>query len=191
MILIRHGESEWNALYRVHQRDPDIRDARLTGEGRRQAARAAEELRAHDVNRIVASPLTRALETADIIARALGLPVSVEPLVCEQFFYSCDVGTPRSRLKELWSHLDFDHLEEEWWQSAKEDEAAVIRRATLFRDSVARLLDWHRIAVVSHWAFIRALSGRDAKNAELVRYDPTTLPPKFEGGRLGWPSSGA
>lgn len=190
MILIRHGESEWNLLYRAQQKDPEIRDARLTDEGRRQVLLAAEELSAHEVGRILCSPFTRALETADIIARALDLPVLVEPLVCEQFYYSCDVGTPRSKLAEAWPHLDFAHLAEEWWQPPREAEASLVRRAGLFRDAMARLSDWPRVAVVTHWAFIRALSGKDARNAELVRFDPTApLPDLGEG--LGFPAGGA
>ena len=190
MILIRHGESEWNAAYRVHKKDPEIRDAPLTEEGRRQATRAAQELNGHDLDRILSSPLTRALQTADFIAKAHRLPVIVEPLVCEQFFYSCDVGTPRSMLSEQWPHIDFAHLAEEWWHPEKESEEAVIRRANEFRDAMARTANWRRVVVVSHWAFIRALSGQDANNAELVRYDPTSPPPAL-GGSLGWPASGA
>ena len=55
---------------------------------------------------------------------------------------------------------------------------------------MARTANWRRVVVVSHWAFIRALSGQDANNAELVRYDPTSPPPAL-GGSLGWPASGA
>ncbi|MCZ6719958.1 MAG: histidine phosphatase family protein [Proteobacteria bacterium] len=190
MFLIRHGESEWNARFKVTQEDPGIRDAPLTPVGREQAAAAAEQLRVHDVRRIITSPLTRALETAGIIATALDLPITVEPLVCEQFYYSCDVGTPRSQLSELWSHLDFSHLEEEWWQAQGESEQAMIERCVAFREAMAAAEDWPFVAVVSHWAFIKGLSGKDTRNAEPVRFDPTAEPVVYEGS-LGWPASDA
>jgi len=33
--------------------------------------------------------------------------------------------------------------------------------------------EWHRIAVVTHWGVIRALTGITAGNGELIRFDPT------------------
>ena len=49
------------------------------------------------------------------MAQALGLPITVEPLVWERCVFSCDLGTPPSQLVGLWPELDFAHLEEGWW----------------------------------------------------------------------------
>jgi probable phosphoglycerate mutase len=68
ILLVRHGESEWNALGRWQgQADPPLSDL-----GRRQAAVAANHLAGVDV--VFASTLRRAAETASIIAAALGVP---------------------------------------------------------------------------------------------------------------------
>ena len=32
--------------------------------------------------------------------------------------------------------------------------------------------DWRDIAVVTHWGFIRALTGRPLTNGEMIRVDP-------------------
>jgi hypothetical protein len=32
--------------------------------------------------------------------------------------------------------------------------------------------DWGRIAVVTHWGFIRSLTGTEVTNGELLRFDP-------------------
>ena len=45
MILVRHGQSHFNAAYNVTQIDPGIVDAGLTDDGIRQAAQAGEALR--------------------------------------------------------------------------------------------------------------------------------------------------
>ena len=37
MILIRHGQTEFNRVFSVSRRDPGIRDPALTDRGRRQA----------------------------------------------------------------------------------------------------------------------------------------------------------
>ena len=93
MILIRHGQSEFNVHYGRTRQDPGIRDPVLTEEGRAQAYAAAATLGAHDVRRLVSSPYRRALETAEIIAGALGLPVTVDPTVGERAAFSCDFGS--------------------------------------------------------------------------------------------------
>ncbi len=171
MILIRHGESQWNEVYNRTGVSPDIPDPHLTQRGRDQVKRAAEALAQLPIRRVLVSPYTRALQTAEIIARALDLPMEVEPLVREHANFHCDVGTPRSRLAEIWPALDFAHLEETWWPTA-ETEAELLARCRSFHVKAADLRDWRHVAVVTHWGFIRGLTGRQARNAELVPFDP-------------------
>jgi broad specificity phosphatase PhoE len=177
MILIRHGESEFNAVFNRTRRDPGIPDPKLTAQGKAQVRRAAEQIRSegHPVKRLITSPYTRALETAAILAEVLELPVEVEPIVHEHACWTCDIGTPVSTLAARWPALDFSHLEEIWWPE-NEPQESVHRRCSDFRVKAARLEDWRHVGVVSHWGFIRTLTGRDVKNAEVVQFDPT-LPP--------------
>lgn len=69
IYLVRHGQSEDNAAGVLGGR----RDSSLTGLGREQAQRVAEELAAVGIDLIYASPLKRSLETARIIADRLGV----------------------------------------------------------------------------------------------------------------------
>jgi len=73
VLLIRHGQSEWNALGRWQgQADPPLTDL-----GRHQAAHAAQHLGAVDA--VVSSDLERARVTAEILAEHLGIgPVLVD-----------------------------------------------------------------------------------------------------------------
>jgi broad specificity phosphatase PhoE len=174
VILVRHGESEWNVVFSRTRVDPDIPDPRLTAEGRRQAVAAAEALSQLAVERLLASPYVRALQTAEIIASLLRVPLTVEPLVRERAAFSCDIGTPRSRLAAEWPQLSLDHVEEIWWPPA-ESEAELDRRCARFRAATRVLPDRHRIAVVTHWGFIRGLTGHSARNGELVRFDPLAV----------------
>jgi len=174
MILIRHGESEFNAVFNRTRIDPGIEDPRLTAVGRDQARRAAAEIKqaGHPIRRLITSPYTRALETATILAEALQLPVAVEPIVHEHACWVCDIGTPISILAERWPALDFSHMDEKWWPDQEPDES-VHRRCSDFRVKAARLADWRHVGVVSHWGFIRRLTGREVRNAEIVPFDPT------------------
>jgi broad specificity phosphatase PhoE len=74
ILLCRHGETAWNRERRIM----GSLDVPLSDAGRAQCASLARLLPAFGVTRIVASPLARAAETADIVARALGLPVFVD-----------------------------------------------------------------------------------------------------------------
>ena len=74
IILVRHGQTEWNREERFRGRV----DIDLDETGVRQAEAAAEKIARWDVAAIYSSPLKRAMATAQIIASRLGLPV--EPL---------------------------------------------------------------------------------------------------------------
>ena len=173
MILVRHGQSEFNVHYGRTREDPGIRDARLTEHGRRQARFAAEILAGQDLAAIVASPYSRALETAHVIADALGLPIAVEPLVAERAAFTCDIGSSPAELAARWPHLAFDHLDDPWWTAPEETEEALAARCVAFRAAMAAREDHRRVAVVSHWGFIRALTGLGVTNCSVVRCDPT------------------
>jgi broad specificity phosphatase PhoE len=76
LLLVRHGQSTYNVEGRLPGQLPGIP---LTDEGRRQAHRAAIALSALPLSAIISSPLERAAETAEIIARGWGLAVRTDP----------------------------------------------------------------------------------------------------------------
>jgi len=71
LLLCRHGRSVWNAEGRIQGRaDPPLDEV-----GREQARRLAGRLRGEDVVALFTSPQRRARETAEIVGRALDVPV--------------------------------------------------------------------------------------------------------------------
>lgn len=80
-IFLRHGETEGNAR-RVYQ-PPDIP---LNPAGLAQARRAAEYLREYPVERILASDMRRAWQTAEAAAEMVRAPVIPEPRLRERWF---------------------------------------------------------------------------------------------------------
>ncbi|HEV8671505.1 MAG TPA: histidine phosphatase family protein [Candidatus Limnocylindria bacterium] len=77
--FVRHGESEANATRRFAGRS----DSPLTERGRRQAEAVAETLAGTKFDRIVATPLHRSLDTANVIAARMRMPVEIEPDLIE------------------------------------------------------------------------------------------------------------
>jgi glucosyl-3-phosphoglycerate phosphatase len=178
MILLRHGESEFNRHFSVTKRDPGIRDPALTEHGRAQAEAAAAALAGRGIGRIVVSPYTRALETAVPLAATLCVPVTVQTLVRERFAFTCDIGSPRSLLEQSWPGHDFSALPEVWWPAETESEAAVNDRAARFRAEVGAAPDGEECLVITHWGFILALTGQRVPNGEWLRYDPAEIAAK-------------
>ncbi len=170
MILIRHGQSEFNVVFSRTRQDPGIRDPALTDEGRRQAAEAGEALRGAGLTALVTSPYRRALETAEIVARILGVPVEIDPVVGERAAYACDVGSPPGELAGRWPDWRFDHLADPWWPTLEESETALAQRCARFRAATDRLAHRPGLGVVSHWGFIRALTGLTVGNGTAVRF---------------------
>lgn len=174
MLLIRHGQSEFNAVFNRTRVDPGIRDPRLTEFGRAQAREISGELAAHGVGRIIASPYTRAIETALIIADRLGAPVEIDPGVGERAAFVCDIGSSPAELGRRFPTLDFGHLDDPWFHDHEalgrhETEAEIAARGAAFRARAAAFPDRSKVLVVTHWGFIRALTGLEVKNAEVVR----------------------
>ena len=177
MILLRHGQSEFNLLFTQTRKDPGITDPVLTPLGHEQAAAAAVALAAEDIRRIVVSPYRRAIQTALPTARRLGLKLTVQPVVRERYAFTCDIGSPRTALAQTFPEVDFTHIDEVWWPPTEEPADQVEGRAGLFRAEMAALDDWAHTLVVSHWGFIMALTGLSVTNGQILRVDPTAPGP--------------
>lgn len=76
LLLIRHGQSTWNAEHKLPGQLPGIL---LNDVGRQQAARLADALAVLPISAIISSPLERALETAQILAQPRHLDIQLEP----------------------------------------------------------------------------------------------------------------
>jgi len=153
ILLVRHGQSEWNAEGRW-QGQADIPLSEL---GRKQAAAAATRLGAFDF--IAASTLLRASETAAIIAGSLGIgPVIPIPSLVE-------------RSAGEWSGLTRADIEREWpgyLEADKRppgyegDDELAVRMDAGFTE-VAELLADGEGLVVAHGGLIYLLEDRAGK----------------------------
>jgi len=82
ILLIRHGETAWNAEKRLQGH----LDIALNAEGERQAALLGAALAAEPIDHIVSSDLQRARQTAEAIARARGARVGIDPMLRERCY---------------------------------------------------------------------------------------------------------
>ena len=122
ILCIRHGQSAFNAAYEETGIDPMLFDARLTPKGEAQVREAREILRDEPFDLVIASPLTRALQTAfGIFEGHKSNPhFVVESLHRERMESSCDVGRAPAILLAEYPTLALGHLAEVWWHAEGE-----------------------------------------------------------------------
>jgi broad specificity phosphatase PhoE len=132
----------------------------------------AKVLLSFNLARLITSPYARALETAGIIAEHLSVPITVEPLIAERFSFICDIGSPLAELRAAWPDLAFDHLPDPWWPQTEETKDMILYRSESFRRRIAGE-PWAQIGVVTHWGFIRAMTGLKVPNGAVLRINPT------------------
>ena len=143
MHLVRHGLSWFNVHFAKTRVDPGFVDPALTEEGKVQAAAAGEGLRGKGIERLVVSPYLRTLETAEIIASTLDVPIVINPVVRERCFFACDIGTARDELETRFPHLDFGDLEHRWWPEANnETEEELGARCLAFTEAMRSDTSW-------------------------------------------------
>lgn len=103
LYLLRHGQTEFNVKKLVQGRC----DSPLTDLGRKQAGMAAAWLKGHDVvpDKVVSSPLGRAMDTASLVAtELLGPDAAVEPCegIIERSYGTFEEGLHDALPTDVW-----------------------------------------------------------------------------------------
>jgi uncharacterized phosphatase len=146
--LVRHGQTDWNAQRRL-QGSTDIP---LNGVGRGQARDAVAVLSGDEWDAVVSSPLSRAAETAALIAAGLGLSVDRHiPELTERRFGPAEGLRAGPELEALRIPGGFRGAE-------SEEEAASRGLAAL--EALAEEFRGGRVLVVAHGTLLRLSLGR-------------------------------
>lgn len=174
IYFVRHGQSEFNAVFRTGDEDPMIFDAPLTDLGRQQAMAAREEIRALGIRHVITSPLTRAIQTAQLLFPD-GVSMEVRDGHHELLLHSCDVGRPPKALSRDFPALAFGHLADEWWHSdgtggiSVEPEDVFKTRIADFVRQLDTIME-SPLLIVGHGNAFNEIIGRKLANCEVHRY---------------------
>ena len=155
ILLARHGETDWNRENRFQgHADPPLNEV-----GRAQAAELAATLAHEPIAAVYASPLRRALETAETVAAAHGLaPIVVDAL------REVDVGSWQG-LTRAEVETRFPEQFRRWldhgpgWEDGETHEQMGARVVASLRE-LARRHPHERVVVVTHGGPIRAALAR-------------------------------
>ena len=155
VYLIRHGQTESN-LHKIvgSAQDP------LSELGKKQAVMLAERIRQEkNLEIILCSPYTRAMETASAIQEVTGLPIEYSELLIESTSPKEIEGMPRnnSEVDRIRGILRDNWGNKNWQYSIEENFYRLQSRA----DAALTMLERRRestIVVVSHGAFMKMVA---------------------------------
>jgi broad specificity phosphatase PhoE len=161
LILLRHGEPDWTPAS-----GPSVTDAALTERGRLQAEAAAARLADVGIDAVYVSPLRRARETAEPLAKVTGLvPEVVDGLaeigIALAGLSQTEVDTyfrqaTRRRLGEHWSGWPGGESFRNFHARVTGTLASLLARHAITRESEDEFTVWtlpprrERIAIVAH-----------------------------------------
>jgi probable phosphoglycerate mutase len=152
LYCVRHGESAYNAEGRIQGQS----DVSLSELGHHQSRAVAAALQGLPVEAIYASPLRRAMQTAQPVAEALGLPIRTDPRLME-----VHAGVFQDRLRSELDGLFPDEYAR--WKSGDPDFAIpggesrrdLMRRGREVFEDIARA-DCRQVVVVAHGGLLTA-----------------------------------
>jgi len=163
IILIRHGETEYTRVHRIH----GSTDASLTDKGLAAARKTADHFRGQTIDAIYSSPLGRAMKTAKIIGEAIArTPVPEAGL--EERGYGWLEGKPMKLFEPDFSgpKIFLPYVKFALKQSG-EDSDTFLQRVTTAFDRIANDHSGQRVMLVTHWMPISVIylhaTGQDAQ----------------------------
>lgn len=140
IYLLRHGETNWN----LERKMQGIQDIPLNNSGKEQAIKCSKFFIDKDIKAIYSSPLSRAKETAQIIADSLSIP----QVHIDRGFIERDFGKASGLTFEEYNSYpkDYDFSIEDFKQSSQRIMNAINSSANNHPDST--------ILIVSHGAIL-------------------------------------
>lgn len=211
IIFIRHGITEMNEKllelpwYSKKFVDAGLYDTKLSSKGiiatkeiHQQLINNGETIyKLSDVKLLLVSPLTRALQTAEILfydkkpLLSSNVPKISIPLLRERLYLSSEVGKYRDELEIHYPTWDFTSLtyKKKWWYSYKDSITVDSLPYKEWRPEgkyciegeprdifLSRMFELKEyiisrsedcIVIVTHWAVLKALTGLEFKNCEI------------------------
>ena len=158
VILLRHGQTDYN----VDGRMQGHLDSHLTPTGHEQAAEAAPVLAELAPDRLISSDLRRAVDTAELVGAACGLPVKFDPRLRETHLGRWQGHTVAEINREYPGAIAAWRSDPGWAPPAGESRVAVVARSRPVVDELdAELADSddrsETVLLVAHGGLIAGL----------------------------------
>jgi len=154
--LLRHGQTDWNINFLLQ----GVTDIPMNETGVEQVRIAAKAIQLDDWDVVLTSPLTRAKQTAEIVASHVGFDEVIEQeLLIERSFGEAE-GLSHEQWRAKYSNLDEI--------PGGESRTQLAARSQQLLDHISSQFAGKRVLAISHGALIRGLLSI-ASNNELPR----------------------
>lgn len=169
VFFIRHGKAESAMLGTKIFQGYGNNLAPLSEEGVRQIRETAKDVRLRGAELILSSPYTRALQSAAILSKELGIELAVEANLHEwvankAFVYEEEAAAEQAYREFLANAGEYPAGTERAWE-----DAGAIRRRVL--GVLERYAGHEKLIVVCHSMVMMAVTGQPrAENGEIVEY---------------------
>jgi broad specificity phosphatase PhoE len=147
LFLVRHGETDHNAKKLL----VSITDVPLNEKGREQARLLAKRLKNEQIDVIISSPLSRARETAEIIAEQHGKKVIVSKELIERNFGALE-REPTSKLREAVAASGKEFYD--FTPENGESDMDVQKRIVPFVESMIKKYNGKNLLLVTHGVIV-------------------------------------
>lgn len=171
IFLLRHGETDWNRTGRLQGH----MDIPLNQNGRMQISCAAEILarQQNNIDLIISSPLSRAYESAEMIADRLSYKkenIVLEPMLIERCFGAGEGLTIEERTKKY---------KDDFYPEMEPLETLIKRARSVF-EKIVKYADKQNILVAAHGAILYAIitavtNGQIVYGSKTVKFDPGSI----------------
>ena len=153
LYIIRHGETDWNKTFRLQGQS----DIPLNEYGRELARITSDALKDITFDVIYSSPLSRALETAQIMRRERLVDIVTDDRLMEISF-GVDEGRNKDELGEHFSNFFFAPDQFIPSEGGETYEAVCRRAADFFKEQIEPLRESKRtVLIVAHGTMNKAL----------------------------------
>ena len=170
LIVLRHGETDYNRLGKYQ----GSTDTGLNELGVSQAAAVAERLKTVSFDRIVSSPLKRALQTAEIISRVHNLEIDICADFAERSMGLFE-GLTREEIAENYPELDGWQVTRQFYASPPQGESLFDFSTRLERgiSSLRQIAVEQGLLLVCHGGVARSVHGilRRVSDSQLFGYN--------------------
>ena len=154
VILIRHGETEWN----VAQRFQGHKDSDLTENGQSQVEALAERFRDEDLDQLYCSDLLRTQKTADGVSRGTGCNIQLDVRLREKnlgIFEGLNVPEIQKQYSD--AYKAFKTGGARYRIESGESTLDLLVRGLEFLEEIRKKHEGRKIGIVTHGGFIRVI----------------------------------
>jgi uncharacterized phosphatase len=157
--MFRHGQTDWNIDLRLQ----GTADIPMNEMGFQQVQVASQKLAQFEWDYLLTSPLTRARQSAAVVAQALGFKEAIETELLIERAFGIGEGKTYAEWQQHYSQLDEI--------PGAESQASVRARSRALLEYIAKEFAGARVLAISHGALIRFVLDEVTAGA---------LPPKGE-----------